>query len=207
MPPKKGVSAAEKRDKMLEIFHESSDVFVIKDIEKLAVKKGIISQAVKDVLQSLVDDDLVRLEKIGASNYYWSFPAEASVKLAGELAKNTAELSAARKRKATADAAIAQYKAARPDTERLAQQLGVLRELQVKLAAAQGELAMYKDNDPETVEAMRNAAKVAKEAANRWLDNTYSLLSWCKKKFSGHEAELTALFEQNGLTDSIDYLE
>lgn len=29
-------------------------------------------------------------------------------------------------------------------------------------------------------------------------DNTYSLLSWCKKKFSGHEAELSALFEQVG---------
>lgn len=34
MPPKKGVSAAEKRDRVLEIFHESSDVFQGKDIEK-----------------------------------------------------------------------------------------------------------------------------------------------------------------------------
>lgn len=50
---------------MLEIFHESADVFVIKDVEKLSVKKGIISQAVKDVLQSLIDDDLVHCEKIG----------------------------------------------------------------------------------------------------------------------------------------------
>jgi hypothetical protein len=30
--------------------------------------------------QSLVDDDLVICEKIGGSNYYWSFPSEASVK-------------------------------------------------------------------------------------------------------------------------------
>ncbi len=65
MPPKKGLSAADKRDRMLEIFHDSADVFVIKDVEKLSVKKGIISQAVKDVLQSLIDDDLVHCEKIG----------------------------------------------------------------------------------------------------------------------------------------------
>lgn len=32
------------------------------------------------VLQSLVDDDLVHSERIGASNYFWSFPAEASTK-------------------------------------------------------------------------------------------------------------------------------
>lgn len=36
---------------MLEMFQSSRDVFVIKDIEKMAVKRGIIAQAVKDVLQ------------------------------------------------------------------------------------------------------------------------------------------------------------
>jgi hypothetical protein len=32
-------------------------------------------------LQSLVDDSLVNQEKIGVSNFFWSFPAEASVKV------------------------------------------------------------------------------------------------------------------------------
>lgn len=32
--------------------------------------------AIKDVLQSLVDDGLVHAEKIGTSNYYWAFPSE-----------------------------------------------------------------------------------------------------------------------------------
>jgi hypothetical protein len=40
-------------------------VFQLKDIEKLGVKKGVIAQAIKDVLQSLVDDNLVCCEKIG----------------------------------------------------------------------------------------------------------------------------------------------
>lgn len=37
--------------------------------------------------QSLVDDDLVHQERIGASNYFWSFPGEAAAKVAGEIAK------------------------------------------------------------------------------------------------------------------------
>ena len=40
-------------------------------------KKGIVMQSVKEVLQSLVDDNLVCFEKIGTSNYFWSFPSTA----------------------------------------------------------------------------------------------------------------------------------
>ena len=70
----------------------------MQDIEKLAPKKGVISQSVKDVLQvaaplhlpcqvkfyltasirlgacalqSLVDDDMVHQDKIGISNFFW----------------------------------------------------------------------------------------------------------------------------------------
>lgn len=35
-------------------------------------------QAVKDVVQSLVDDDMIEMEKIGSSNFYWAFPSKAS---------------------------------------------------------------------------------------------------------------------------------
>ena len=44
------------------------------------------------ISQSLVDDDLVHQEKIGISNFFWSFPSEAAVKLDGEMAKLTARL-------------------------------------------------------------------------------------------------------------------
>ena len=37
---------------------------------------GIISQSVKDVLQSLVDDNLVDTDKIGTSVYFWSVSVE-----------------------------------------------------------------------------------------------------------------------------------
>lgn len=41
--------------------------FQLKELEKLGPKKGVISQSVKDVVQSLVDDDLVLKDKIGTS--------------------------------------------------------------------------------------------------------------------------------------------
>jgi hypothetical protein len=41
--------------------------FQLKELEKMGPKKGVISQSVKDVVQSLVDDDLVLKDKIGTS--------------------------------------------------------------------------------------------------------------------------------------------
>ncbi|XP_061048489.1 tripartite motif-containing protein 2 isoform X1 [Eubalaena glacialis] len=75
---KKGLSAEEKRARMMEIFFETKDVFQLKDMEKIAPKeKGITAMSVKEVLQSLVDDGMVDCERIGTSNYYWAFPSKA----------------------------------------------------------------------------------------------------------------------------------
>jgi hypothetical protein len=40
------------------------------EIEKLAAKKGVTIQSVKEVLQGLCDDDLVCMEKVGIQNVY-----------------------------------------------------------------------------------------------------------------------------------------
>ncbi|KAG7276809.1 hypothetical protein CRUP_008759 [Coryphaenoides rupestris] len=78
MSKKKGLSLEEKRSRMMEIFFETKDVFQLKDIEKIAPKtKGITPMSVKDVLQSLVDDNMVDSERVGTSNYYWAFPSKA----------------------------------------------------------------------------------------------------------------------------------
>ena len=45
----------------------SLDEFQLKELEKLGPKKGVITQSVKDVVQSLVDDDLASKDKIGTS--------------------------------------------------------------------------------------------------------------------------------------------
>ena len=50
-------------------------------MEKLAPKKGVIVQSVKEVLQALVDDSALHQDKIGISNFFWSFPSEAAVKV------------------------------------------------------------------------------------------------------------------------------
>ena len=51
---------------------------MLKDLEKIAPKeKAIPMQTVKDVLTSLIADDLVDTDKIGTSVYFWAFPSKA----------------------------------------------------------------------------------------------------------------------------------
>lgn len=69
---------------MLNIFHQTvtiiqlhqKDVFNMAEVEKLSMKAGIVPQSVKEVLDSLRADDLVNSDKIGAGNFFWSFPSK-----------------------------------------------------------------------------------------------------------------------------------
>ena len=88
MSKKRGLSIEEKRERMLELFYDKKDFFLLKELEKIAFKeKGIVSQSVKDVVQSLVDDDMINSDKIGSSVYFWAFPSSASVAKKRKLAE------------------------------------------------------------------------------------------------------------------------
>ncbi|CAM9789530.1 unnamed protein product [Choristocarpus tenellus] len=76
---RKGVSAEEKSHRLLAIYHTTKRVFNLKEIEKAGAKQGIVINTIKDVNQALVDDQLVDNDKIGASNYFWSFPSKLAV--------------------------------------------------------------------------------------------------------------------------------
>lgn len=71
---KKGVSAAEKRQKMIDMFQAESAVYTKKEVEKLAPKTGIVSGAVEGVLKELISDDIVHEAKLSGTLFYWSFP-------------------------------------------------------------------------------------------------------------------------------------
>ena len=87
----KGVSAAEKKERMLKLFRDSKEVLTKKEVESRSTKVGIISNAVEGVLKELVGDDLVREEKVGISTYWWSFPGEDAAKKRRELSAEFAE--------------------------------------------------------------------------------------------------------------------
>ncbi|OMJ94580.1 hypothetical protein SteCoe_2227 [Stentor coeruleus] len=73
---KKGVTFDEKRERMLKIFYDKKEVFNLKELETLGGKAGVISMSVKEVVQSLLDDNMVEQDKIGAGNFMWALPSK-----------------------------------------------------------------------------------------------------------------------------------
>ncbi|KAK7161845.1 hypothetical protein R3I94_004497 [Phoxinus phoxinus] len=204
MSKKKGLSLEEKRSRMMEIFFETKDVFQLKDIEKIAPKsKGITPMSVKDVLQSLVDDNMVDTERVGTSNYYWAFPSKALHARKHRLEELERQHEEGNQRKKALQQAVDKAKVGREvndEREDLQKELAALRNQRDHLKV---ELEKYKECDPEVVEEIRKANITAKEAVSRWTDNVFAIKSWAKKKFGFENTHLDKAF---GIPEDFDYI-
>ncbi|GAB2292461.1 Meiotic nuclear division protein 1 [Dionaea muscipula] len=204
---KRGLSLEDKREKMLQIFYDSQDFFLLKELEKLGPKKGVISQSVKDVIQSLVDDDLVLKDKIGSSIYFWSLPSTAGNQLRNVRGKLESELQSSKKRFAELVEQCNALKKGREESDEREEALNELKCIESKYNELKDEMVQYADNDPAAVEAMRKAIEVAYSAANRWTDNIFTLRQWCSNNFPQAKEQLENMYTEAGVTDDFDYLE
>ncbi|XP_072320191.1 meiotic nuclear division protein 1 homolog [Eucyclogobius newberryi] len=205
MSKKKGLSLEEKRMRMLEIFFESKDVFQLKDIEKIAPKsKGITPMSVKEVLQSLVDDNMVDSERVGTSNYYWAFPSKALNTRKLKLDELKKQVSESKQRKESLQKAVEAAAVGREDTGKRSALLKELEGLRARRAQLRAELDQYRACDPDVVAEIKKSNVVAKEAVSRWTDNVFAIKSWTKKKFSFDERHVNKAF---GIPEDFDYMD
>lgn len=197
----------DKRNQLLQIFHESQDFYLLRELEKLGPRKGVISQSVKDVLQTLVDDDLVFKDKIGTSVYFWSLPSSAGNQLRQVRAKLDCDLGNVKQQQSKINLQIESCKKGREDTADREAALMELKQLEEKFKSMKSELEIYVDNDPATFEAMKDACEVARAAVNRWTDNIFALQHWCSKNFPDAKDKLEAVYKEVGITEDLDYME
>lgn len=207
MSKKRGLSLEEKREKILQIFYDSQDFFLLKELEKSGPKKGVISQSVKDVVQSLVDDDLASKEKIGTSVYFWSLPSCAGNQLRTVHRKLNSDLQSSKKRHAELVDQCEALRKGREESDEREEALAELKTIEMKYNELKEEMEKYADNDPAAVQAMKEAIEVAHAAANRWTDNVFTLRQWCSNNFPQAKEQLENMYQEAGITDEFDYLE
>ncbi|KAJ6435300.1 hypothetical protein OIU84_000479 [Salix udensis] len=207
MSKKRGLSLEEKREKILQIFYDSQDFFLLKELEKSGPKKGVISQSVKDVVQSLVDDDLASKEKIGTSVYFWSLPSCAGNQLRSVYRKLESDLQSSKKRHAELIDQCDELKKGREESDERETALAELKTIEMKYNELKDEMGKYADNDPAAFQAMKKAIEVAHVAANRWTDNIFTLRQWCSNNFPQAKEQLENMYQEAGITDDFDYLE
>eukprot|EP00850_Spirogloea_muscicola_P002249 SM000008S22338 [mRNA] locus=s8:1174332:1176251:+ [translate_table: standard] len=206
MSKKRGLSLEEKRDKLLEIFYETKDFFLLKELERLGPKKGVISQAVKDVLQALVDDDLVMKDKIGTSVYFWSLPSLASKQLQQSVSKHEGELAATKNKKAELEEQLENMKSGREESADRKAALARLSRLLDEEKSLKAEIFKYAEHDPEVFARKRDAIKVAHDATNRWTDNIFAMQHWCNTNYPDSREKLASAYEEIGIVEDLDYV-
>ena len=173
-------------------------------MEKLVPKAtGIVSQSVKEVLQSLVDDRLVNAEKIGTSNYFWSFPSTAMQSRQNTRNALKEELKRLQEQRSKGEQQLAEASAQREDSSERDGLLGKFNELEEARRLAAGKLEIHRANDPKLLAQKRSEAEKAQQAANRWTDNVFTLQSYCSSHFSIDRSQFN---EQFSIPDDFDYI-
>eukprot|EP01084_Bolivina_argentea_P023473 43790_1 len=84
----RGLSMAEKKKRAIEHLFESKSVFKLDELKtEWSSKKKISKGSIEAVVQELLYEDLLHQEKIGSSNYIWSFESEQRVANENKLKK------------------------------------------------------------------------------------------------------------------------
>ena len=179
----------------------------MKDVERAAARRGVVSQTVKDVVQSLVDDDLVHVDKIGTSNWYWAFPGEATNNARSALANAEATKEALEGEKNALTKEVNKEKKKNPVTDKHERTSAALASAKESNAALKDELETFSSSNPETVEATRAGAEISKRAANVWTDNVFMMKSWAENKM-GDKDQVSQFFKTEGVNlNTFDYVE
>jgi predicted RNase H-like nuclease (RuvC/YqgF family) len=182
MKKTKGLSFEEKRKRMSDIFKDDPSFFHLKDIEKLGTKKGIIFQTIKDVLDSLVNDNLVETDKIGSSNFYWALPSKIYQVKKNGLDRNYEAIENINADNEALKNKIKEAKALRKETDERREKLDELEELMRKKQEYEKKLLEYKKNDPERYKNVLADTKQLVILNELWKDNIYCIDQWMRSK-------------------------
>lgn len=179
---KKGLSFEDKRKKMLEIFNEDQSFFHFKDIEKLAIKKGITFQTVKEVLDSLVADNLVEADKIGSSWFYWALPSKIFQVKQATLQRNYTNIQELEQQKEELEEKIREANAARKETKERKEKLSQLKKLNTFKEDYSNRLNDFKKNDPIRYQSLSSDTKLLITMSDVCKDGIYSIHQWLRTK-------------------------
>jgi hypothetical protein len=187
---------------ILKWFHESLSAYSLKELEKAIPGVSGINQAqVKEYIQTLTDEGLLRVEKIGSGNWYWAFLSDAKKTKERVLNDLTTENTKLETSITEIERQIEDEMERREDDEEMLENGGMDRAalLEVHTAllkkheALERELGGYSDNDPTEVLHKANKTKLLMESAERWTDNLDSLQAYTLKLTGGDRSAVAQM--------------
>ncbi|KAK6524005.1 hypothetical protein TWF694_005673 [Orbilia ellipsospora] len=153
------------------INHQPITAHSIKDLEKsLPTATGISGMQVKDYLTALVDDNKIRVEKIGSGNWYWCFKGDEKKQKENQVKEWEKEVKVleGKMREVALDIEREQESKEGGNDEKAQRSLMVdeIQQFKSEKEAMEKELALYADNDPAQIDRLRELIWLMKMAGN-----------------------------------------
>jgi len=183
----KNLPPAAKQAKILDWFRESMNVYTLKELEKLVQSVASInSMQVKEYLQALQDENLIRVEKIGSGNWYWCFLSDAKKSKENMIKTLRAEENKLMTSIVEMEKQIGQEMAKREEDDEMLEDNGMDRKafleahetLLKEMETLDKDLACYSDNDPAEIIRKVEETKRTKDSAVKWTDNMEAMQSF-----------------------------
>lgn len=166
----------------------------------------LVLQTIKDVNQSLVDDNLVESDRIGAGAFFWAFPSKGFQSRQNLIDHVTAHTAQVDKEIAELEAKLAEEKLSRQslDGERdlMLQEYEDLRKQHAMLSQ---KIKLHEKCDPKRLEEIATNKKLCFQGMTRWTDNLYEMESWVKKNNQAMMSE--EMYQAFPILRDLDYLQ
>jgi chromosome segregation ATPase len=172
----------------------------LKDLEKsLPSVASIPSIQVKEYIQALLDEDKLRVEKIGSGNWYWCFGSDEKLERERLLVRVKTEVERARKSYTDAEAALA-AESTRRQLEADDAECDIERET---LAAAKAEMeaevsalrAVQQSDSNKSARQLQQELAEFRQQAMQWTDDIYILEEYMRR-LAGGDRELVAAVQR-----------
>jgi DNA repair exonuclease SbcCD ATPase subunit len=202
---KKGLSFDQKKDALLNAMLKECDIYNMSELENLGKKHKVIPQAIKEVVETLLSERAICMEKIGTQNIYWAFPSQRKSLLLNDLARINADIKTAENRLLEAEKKSAQarssVKMSAGDRQKLISDTAATQE---EITNIQSQLKSLSPRDPLNFTSASKDLENAKQLFNQWTDNLMIVRQKISRLAACNESTIN---EQFGIPEDLDYFD
>lgn len=199
----KGVSAGEKVSKIVEFFLARPEIYTLKELEaKLPKATGLSSMLIPDLIKQVVDDNLVRAEKVGSSNMYWAFPNDERHFVACETEKAQMAVDSYAKDNREKREHLSEMSKTREDNEDRKRLVLEYRELKGRVDELEKIKWLAENSSMEEFQKMEAKIADLKSLTNKVTDDIFTVRGFAFNKYSLEKKDFNRNFDIN---DDMDY--
>lgn len=199
----KRVSTDEKLSKIVNFFKSTNGIYNIKELEKRLSKEcGISSMIIPDLIKNLVDENMISMEKCGASNVYWCFENQKHHFYACETEKALLAIESYKEENKKKKKVLEEIRVNKKPSAEKDELLKTYNELLKTVNLIKERKKQSKECSYSEFKKMKKEIEEMKKTINLQTDNIFTLQGYVNKKYGMDKKDFASSF---GIPADFDY--